>query len=60
MRTYIASTGIIFALIVVLHIWRGFAEGPALVWSPAYIVLTLVAAGHAVWAGQLLHRRPPR
>jgi ABC-type proline/glycine betaine transport system permease subunit len=58
MRAYVASTGVIFALIVLLHLWRGFVEGPALLLSPWFIAITLLAAGLGVWAWRLL-RDPP-
>lgn len=57
MRAYIASTGVIFGLIVIAHVWRVLVEGPELARSPWYIAVTLLAAGLVVWACRLL--RPP-
>lgn len=53
MRAYIATTGIIFALIVAAHIARGFAEGRE-IYTPSYIALTLVCALLSIWSLTLL------
>jgi hypothetical protein len=58
MRSYVATTGIIFALIVVAHIWRVIVESPSLARDPWYIALTLAAGMLAVWAARLLWRSP--
>jgi len=54
MKAYIATTGTIFGLIVLAHIARIAAEGPALAKDPFYIVITLATVGLAAWAGRLL------
>jgi hypothetical protein len=59
-RAYIASTGILFALIVGAHIWRVFVEGPELARSPSYIAITVLAAGLVAWAWRLLRQPPAR
>jgi hypothetical protein len=51
-----SSTGVVFALVAGLHVWRAFAEGPALAKEPLFIFLTLLAAALCVWAGWLLRR----
>ena len=56
MRAYIMTTGVIFALLVVAHVWRMFAES-GLGRQPEYIVITLLAAALSVWAFSLLRRR---
>ena len=58
MRAYVITTGAIFGLLVVAHVWRVFAESPALARDPWYILITLFAALLSVWALRLL-RRPP-
>jgi hypothetical protein len=55
MRTYVLTTGVIFALIVVAHAWRMVVE-PHLATHPSYIGLTLVAALLTLWAGRLVWR----
>jgi hypothetical protein len=55
MRTYVLTTGVIFALIVVAHAWRIVVE-PHLATHPDYIALTLVAALLTFWAARLAWR----
>ena len=57
-RCYIAATGVVFALMVVAHIARMFAEGPHVLGEPIIIVTTLASLGLAIWAAVLLFRRP--
>ena len=58
MKAYIMTTGAVFGLIVVAHIWRVAEEGLALAKDPLYIVLTLAAAGLCFWAWRLLRLMP--
>ena len=51
------TTGVIFGLLVVAHIWRMFVEGH-LATQPEYIVITLVAGLLSLWAARLVWRRP--
>jgi len=57
LRAYITTTGIIFALLVVAHVWRMFVESWRLAREPEYIVITLLSAALSVWAFSLLRRR---
>ena len=59
MKAYVMTTGAVFGLIVVAHIWRVVEEGPALAKDPLYIILTIAAAGLCLWAWRLL-RLPSR
>ena len=54
MRTYVMTTGILFGLVTMAHIWRVFVEGPGLATDPWYILLTVVAAGLCLWAWRLI------
>ena len=54
MKFYIRTTGAVFGLITLMHIWRMIAEWPRLAKDPWYILLTLLAAALAVWAWRLL------
>jgi hypothetical protein len=57
MRTYLATTGILFALLVVAHVWRATVE-PNVVRDPWFLVFSVVAAGLSIWAFSLLRRTP--
>lgn len=50
------TTGVIFALLVVMHVWRMFVESWRLAREPEYVIITLIAAGLAVWALRLVRR----
>ena len=54
MKAYVMTTGTVFGLIVVAHIWRGIAEGLALAANPVYILTTLAAAALTLWSWRLL------
>jgi hypothetical protein len=54
MKAYLMTTGSVFGLIVLAHVWRVIAEGPHLVSDPWYILLTAAAAALCVWAWRLL------
>jgi hypothetical protein len=60
MRAYVMTTGAVFGLLVVAHIWRAIEEGAALVKDPFYIVITIVAAALCLWAWRVLRQMPPR
>lgn len=55
MRTYVMTTGVIFGLLVVAHVWRMLVEGH-LASQPEYIVITLIAALLSLWAFRLVWR----
>jgi hypothetical protein len=50
------TTGTVFSLITLAHIWRMIAEGSDLAADPGYLLLTTVAAALGVWAWLLLRR----
>ena len=53
MRAYVLTTGIVFGLLVVIHVWRVFEEGSSIGRSPHFIGLTLIAAALSAWAFRL-------
>ena len=57
MRTYVITTGAIFALLVVAHIWRIYVERSAAM-EPFFILSTLLAVTFTVWAWRLARRSP--
>jgi hypothetical protein len=59
MKAYVMTTGAVFGLITLAHIWRAIEEGPRLATEPWYVLITLTAAALCVWALRLLWR-PPR
>ena len=56
MTAYLITRGVIFGLVVIMHVARAIAEGPQLAKEPLFIFLTLLAAALCVWAGWLLKR----
>lgn len=54
MKAYIATTGTVFGLITLAHLWRVISESAALARDPWFILLTLVTAGLCIWAFRLL------
>ena len=55
MKAYVITTGTMFALITVAHVWRMAVE-PGVATEPAHLALTVLAAGLGVWAWRLLRR----
>ncbi|HEX2460925.1 MAG TPA: hypothetical protein VHJ58_12330 [Vicinamibacterales bacterium] len=58
MKAYVVTTGSIFGLIVLAHVWRVIEEGPQLAADPFYILLTVAAAGLAFWSYRVLRLMP--
>ena len=54
MKAYVMTSGAIFGLITLVHIWRVFEEGTRLVSEPWYVLITLAAAALCLWAWSLL------
>jgi hypothetical protein len=50
MRAYVITTGVIFALLTLVHLWRVIEEGAHVARDPWYAVITILAAALAVWA----------
>jgi hypothetical protein len=57
-KAYVITSGTVFGLIVVAHIWRAIAEGPPIAKNPAYILLTVAAATLSLWAWRVLKALP--
>ena len=56
MRAYILTTGILFGLLALVHLWRIVEETPSLATDPWFMLITLAAAGLGLWAWRLLRR----
>ena len=52
MKPYVMTTGVLFALLTVAHIWRMVAEGPGVSGDPFYLGITVLAAALALWAAR--------
>jgi hypothetical protein len=54
MKVYVATTGVVFGVLVLAHVWRITAEGLDLLRDPWWVGVTLGAAALSVWAWRLL------
>ncbi|HTR19759.1 MAG TPA: hypothetical protein VMH88_02805 [Gemmatimonadales bacterium] len=54
MKAYVTTTGVLFGLITLAHLWRLILEGPHLLTDPWYIAMTVLAMALCVWAWRLL------
>ena len=59
MKAYVITTGVLFALLVVVHVWRAIEEGPHVATDPAYIIITALAAGWPSGRGAYSRRHVP-
>ena len=56
MKAYVITTGVVFGLLTLAHIWRVFAEDRRLATDPAFVIITVAAAALCLWAWRLLRR----
>ena len=56
MKAYLVTTGTVFSLITIAHVWRIYEEGPRLAMDPLFMLLTIAAAALSVWAWRLWRR----
>ena len=56
MKAYLLTTGILFALMTLIHVWRAIVERATLATDPWFAIITLIAAGLSIWAFRLLRR----
>ncbi len=54
MKAYLISTGGLFGLITLAHLWRIVDEWPRFATDPWYLLLTITAAVLCLWAWRLL------
>jgi len=54
MRAYVITTGAVFGLLTLVHIWRVLAEGAQVARDPWFILLTVAAALLSGWAWRLV------
>jgi hypothetical protein len=53
-KAYVMTSGVIFGLITLAHVWRVFEEGLRLATEPWYVLITLAAAGLCLWGWRVL------
>ncbi len=58
MKAYVLTTGAVFALLVLAHVWRVVAEGPDLMRDPSSVLITPAAAALSLWAWRELRLLP--
>jgi hypothetical protein len=58
MRSYVTTTGAVFGLLVLAHLWRVTVE-PNLLRDPWYYLITGVALVFCLWAVWLVRRARP-
>jgi hypothetical protein len=56
MKAYVITTGAVFGLLALAHVARVFEEGPQLMTSVPWVLITVAAAGLCLWACRLLWR----
>ena len=54
MRAYVMTTGAVFGLLTLAHLWRIVEEGPHLARDPWYVLITLAAGALSLWAWRVL------
>ncbi len=54
MKTYVMTTGALFGVLTVLHIWRMIQESRDLATDPWYLLITATAAVLCLWAVRLV------
>jgi hypothetical protein len=61
MKPYLIITGVLFALLAAMHVWRAIAERQQLNTNPgeffSMLALGMVAAGLSIWAWRLLRQQ---
>jgi uncharacterized membrane protein len=55
MKAYVVTTGAVFGLLTLAHIWRAFVE-PHQAKDPWFILITLMALALCLWSWGLLKR----
>lgn len=59
MKAYVITTGTVFSLLLLSHVWRVIEEGLFRAADPLFAFTTLVSAALCIWAW-LVYRRLPR
>jgi len=54
MKAYVVTTGVLFGLLVVVHLWRVIEEGPGPARDPWFLGITVIAGALCLWAWRVL------
>lgn len=54
MRVYLITTGVVFGLLTLAHVWRILAESPRLATDLPFILITAASAVLSFWAWRLV------
>jgi hypothetical protein len=54
MKAYLMTTGAVFGLVTLTHLWRIYEEGPLLAANPWFLLLTAASGALSLWAWWLL------
>ncbi len=54
MKAYVTTTGVLFGLLTVLHVWRLLEEGPHLAKDPWFVSFTIAAVALCLWSWHVL------
>lgn len=57
MKAYVLTSGLVFALIVAVHVARVAIEGAHLLREPAFAATSLLSLALAIWAWRTFRRR---
>ena len=55
MKAYVATTGAVFGLLTLAHLWR-MIEERQMASEPWYILITIASAALSLWAWRLVRR----
>jgi len=56
MKAYVITTGAVFGLLTLAHIWRVLAEDAHLARDPFFVLITVIAAMLCLWAWRVFRR----
>jgi hypothetical protein len=59
MKAYMVTTGVVFGLLTIAHLWRIAAEGLQLLTNPWWVGITVGAAARSFWAWRHLRLLRP-
>jgi hypothetical protein len=50
MKAYLITTGTVFGLLALAHVWRVIGESRSLGVDPWFVAITVISAAMSVWA----------